>query len=52
MAGNSTALREIWERLDGKVTTPLEIEAEASIPLIRIEFLKAGEPGQSRGTQP
>lgn len=31
MAGNSTALKEVWERMEGKVTTPLEIEGPITV---------------------
>lgn len=40
MTGNSTALKEVWERIDGKVTIPLEIDTPDGQPLIKIEFVK------------
>ncbi len=53
MAGNSTALKEIWERLDGKVTTPLEIDTPTGQPLIRVKMVPARtEPASQPVDQP
>ena len=42
LAGNSTALKEVWDRLDGKVVVPVDVAAPPiAVPLIKIEFVKA-----------
>jgi hypothetical protein len=47
MAGNPTALKEVWERIDGKTTTPLALEGlEGAEVTFRIN------PGQSASARP
>ena len=37
--GNSTALKEIWDRIDGKTTTPMSVETREQPALVVIRFV-------------